>query len=226
MPGELTMLQIKTAAGGVDEDALLHVRCLRLGWLGLSHLAHLELFSQLTELYLQHNELDDVDGLLACRNLEFLALGWNGIASCHGLRRLRRLLVLDVSGNPIARIEPDDLPPSLRMINVAHTPYAQLPAYRARLLAMLPDCVCIDGVDVTDAERASARTDAGAGAADEPHAGTARDTDARTDEGVGHAAEEVTAVRHSARSDVPAARGAPRDAHAGEARALVAEDEA
>jgi hypothetical protein len=152
VPKPLTLRMVRDAVGTDDEDDLLNCQVLRLAWLNITEIDHLELFSRCRDLYLQHNCLTSMDGLQHMHQLEFLALGSNRLRSVSGISKLPHLQVLDISENYIEQIPPAALPVSIRIINVYGNPFAARSDYRAALLSMLSDCQCIDHDDVTEEE--------------------------------------------------------------------------
>lgn len=151
---------VKAATGIEDETELLNITTLRLSWQGITHIDGLELYSNVRDLYLQHNQIATIENLDVLPNLEFLALGSNKIRGVgDGLRQLRKLEVLDLTDNHITAFPPGSLPRSLRVINVSGNPFVSKNrhTYRRILLDMLPECLCIDGTDV-EPEEAEAST--------------------------------------------------------------------
>ena len=65
-----------------------------------------------------------------------------------GLSGLHALRALDIRDNLIATVPHDSLPSGLAILDLRGNPCAELPGHRARVLAMLPDCVCLDGEDL------------------------------------------------------------------------------
>ena len=145
----LTLTIIRSVTREASEDALLSTRVLRLDWLGLTSLDDtLDLFDGLRELYLQHNRLTDVNGLELLQNLELLTLGGNLLRTLDGLSGLAALRALDIRDNIIEAVPEGSLPLQLSICDLRGNPCASLPDHRTRLLAMLPDCVCLDGSDI------------------------------------------------------------------------------
>lgn len=93
---------------------------LYLDGLNISAIDSLELFNAVTHLYLQRNYIAKIENLeylvallpLHCvnaclqRNLRFLVLSNNRIRTVEGLRKLTRLLFVDLSGNRIETVNP------------------------------------------------------------------------------------------------------------------------
>lgn len=121
--------------------------------------------SGITHLYLQHNELDNVEPLLRMRDLKFAALSHNRISSLTGLEFMNSLLFLDLSHNAIVSLDElvHHLPVSLKFLCIAGNPgIAQQEATaRAAVLALLPNIKWIDSEDVTAAERRRAQEQMG-----------------------------------------------------------------
>ena len=65
--------------------------------------------ARLRRLSLQNNRLTSMAGLEGCPLLEELYLSFNGIDRLAGLRALRRLKILDLGNNRIAKLEASDL---------------------------------------------------------------------------------------------------------------------
>lgn len=70
---------------------LLKVEVLRLDWQNIAIIQNLDVFTNLRELYLQHNRIDVIEELDALRSLEFLALGSNRIRRLENLRHLDKV---------------------------------------------------------------------------------------------------------------------------------------
>lgn len=155
-PKPLTLSIIREATRTSDEDELLRTRVLRLDWLGLSSLGDtLDLFDGLRELYLQYNRLTSIAGLELLQELELLTLGGNELREVEGLASLRALRALDIRNNHISHLGAGSLPVGLAICDLRGNPCASAPGYRARILALLPDCVCLDGEDLETADEES-----------------------------------------------------------------------
>lgn len=63
---------------------------LRLDWQRISTIENLDVFTNVRELYLQHNRIQSIDELDALISLEFLALGSNRISRLENLRHLKK----------------------------------------------------------------------------------------------------------------------------------------
>jgi hypothetical protein len=151
-PLSLSILRDAVGTGPDDDDALLSATSLHLEWRDLTRVGDaLELVHGVRDLYLQHNFLARIEGLEALRSLEFLALGGNRITSLSGLSHLANLKVLDVSENRIEELPDGCLPPHIRIFKGSGNPVSareRRAQYRARVLALLPEVVSVDGEDV------------------------------------------------------------------------------
>ncbi|GMI47135.1 hypothetical protein TrCOL_g5311 [Triparma columacea] len=131
---------------------VLHLEYLRIGGSILS----LEPFSNLTELYLQRNSIEEIgDGLELSTNLRLLCLGGNKLTSAEGLFSLNRLEVLDLSGNPIesfGRYGENVFPPSITILDLSETPAAELEGHRRKAVTTLSRLKILDNRKVTEAD--------------------------------------------------------------------------
>lgn len=102
-------------------DRLVAITSLDLSWQRIERIESLELFSNLRELYIQHNSISVVEGLDHLVSLELLALSHNRIATVEdgALSSLSSLLILDLSYNCLEEtLEPTCLPASLQSFDI------------------------------------------------------------------------------------------------------------
>ncbi|GLE01770.1 hypothetical protein PINS_up010608 [Pythium insidiosum] len=69
-------------------DSLLQKKVLRLDWMNVCKIENLDAFTHIQELYLQHNVIEEIEGLDDHHKLTFLALGGNRIRAVQNLRHL------------------------------------------------------------------------------------------------------------------------------------------
>jgi len=129
---------------------VLHLEYLRIGGCVQS----LEPFSNLTEVYLQHNNIEEIgDGLELCTTMRLLCLGGNKLTSAEGLFSLNRLEVLDLSNNPIesyGKYGKNVFPPSITILDLSQTPGAGLEGHRKKAVETLSRLKILDGKNVTE----------------------------------------------------------------------------
>lgn len=73
---------------------MLKTEILRLDWQRIASIQNLDVFTNVRELYLQHNRIERIEELDTLRSLEFLALGSNRIRRLENLRHLNKVRVL------------------------------------------------------------------------------------------------------------------------------------
>ncbi|XP_030821914.1 leucine-rich repeat-containing protein 46 [Camarhynchus parvulus] len=99
-------------------------------------------------LYLQQNHIEKMENLECFPNLRFLCLAGNRIQRVQNLRGLPRLSLLDLSCNLIQVLHAEELPRSLRILDLAGNPCTQQEGYRAGVLAALPQLLQLDSQPV------------------------------------------------------------------------------
>ena len=101
-------------------DALSSVNVLRLEWQRIHRIENLDFFTNLTDLYLQHNQIEVIENLDAhvCPQLSFLALANNKIRRVENIVHLSKLQFLDLSENQIDDVDERELPPNLTVLKV------------------------------------------------------------------------------------------------------------
>lgn len=80
---------------------ILRTEILRLDWQRIASIQNLDIFTNVRELYLQHNRIEKIEELDTLRSLEFLALGSNRIRRVENLRHLNK-----VSGQESSYLSP------------------------------------------------------------------------------------------------------------------------
>eukprot|EP00192_Tetraselmis_astigmatica_P004592 CAMPEP_0117667306 /NCGR_PEP_ID=MMETSP0804-20121206/10883_1 /TAXON_ID=1074897 /ORGANISM="Tetraselmis astigmatica, Strain CCMP880" /LENGTH=479 /DNA_ID=CAMNT_0005474997 /DNA_START=312 /DNA_END=1749 /DNA_ORIENTATION=- len=120
----------------------------------------LEGLPRLTNLYLQHNRLTAIPELSRVSTLRFLVLSHNQIQQVSSLSELPNLMFLDLSCNKIRELRISMLPPSLRFLEVDGNPCMDGQAgddLVIELMAALPNLKRVDGMEVSQPERAAAQ---------------------------------------------------------------------
>jgi len=159
-PIKLPLIQSRHPdADGTEQ--LLALRSLRLDACTppIGAIDGLDLFSgTLVDLYLQHNAIEVVENLDDLgKTLEFLSLGGNRIADVGtGLKRLRKLRLLDLSHNRLEALDAYALPHALRVLDLRGNPCTGAEGLRVELINSLPALVELDGVRVTADARLAA----------------------------------------------------------------------
>ncbi|CAM9972148.1 unnamed protein product, partial [Pylaiella littoralis] len=151
-PQRLTMSLIERCTSGsrssreAEERAsdLLKIEVLRLDWQNIATIQNLDTFTNLRELYLQHNRIDVIEELDTLKSLEFLALGSNRIRRVENLHHLAKLQVLDLSDNMIEDVDMQELPNTLVIFNLASNPCCSDPGLRQRVIFSLPGLMVLD----------------------------------------------------------------------------------
>ena len=139
-------------------EALLEVRNVNLESIGLKSTAVLEcLGSNVTHMYLQHNEIEDLDGLEFFSSLSVLAVSHNRIRSLAQVSHLP-ITLLDASYNLIAApFNADEELPSatLRSLNLVGNPLCDedKDTYKKVILCACSSLLNLDGEDVSNEER-------------------------------------------------------------------------
>ena len=91
---------------------------LRLEWQNIKCIENLDFFTNLTDLYLQHNQINVIENLDVCSQLKFLALANNRISSVQNISHLRKLQFLDLAENRIDRLDYQELPANLIVLKM------------------------------------------------------------------------------------------------------------
>lgn len=143
-----------------DNDAIaetiLEVHHVELIDRGLLTTSSAELFLNATHIFLQHNLIEELDGLQLLDNLHVLVVHHNKIRSLQPLGILSHLTYLDVSNNLIEHVSIDwDFPDTLEVLDLRHNPCCpetnsdtsdeEKFAYRERVMLHLPCLVELDG---------------------------------------------------------------------------------
>ncbi|CAH0474645.1 unnamed protein product [Peronospora belbahrii] len=138
----------RTRSPKVDKqeiDAMLRKKLLRIDWLDIGKIENLDAFTHVEELYLQYNLIETIEGLDKHGQLKLLALAGNRIRQVKNLKHLRNLKVLDLSMNYIDMFDVSELPPSLRVLQLAGNPFVlHTPAYAPLIFERLPNLVEVD----------------------------------------------------------------------------------
>ncbi|XP_065606033.1 leucine-rich repeat-containing protein 46 [Cyrtonyx montezumae] len=95
-------------------------------------------------LYLQKNRIEKIENLDCFPNLQFLSLAGNCIRKVENLQPLQHLCFLDLSHNQIQTLDADELPCSLRLLDLTGNECTHQPGYRELVLRALPHLLQLD----------------------------------------------------------------------------------
>jgi Leucine-rich repeat (LRR) protein len=129
---------------------------LKLDRLGLESLENLECYDRTTHAYFQYNNLRELsDQFSFMPNLIFLVAFNNKIESVNDeLLNCTKLEVLDLSNNQINKIQLENLPKSLLVLNLKGNPISQDSEFLDQCLSCLPNLIELNEVLVTSEMRA------------------------------------------------------------------------
>lgn len=147
-----------TVQGSGDEliAGLMKLTHVRLDRENITEIDNLEMLGPVTNLYLQQNSIEKIENLECLTAIQFLTLAGNKIRKIENLKILDTLKLLDLSDNKIAELSEEELPKSLVFLDVRGNPCTDLPDYRTRLLAALPNLKQLDNEMLTkDVKRAA-----------------------------------------------------------------------
>jgi len=138
---------------------ILQVRILRLDGLGITAISGLDPFTSLTHLYLQRNDIVEIENLDALINLRYLNLANNRIKRIplDALEGLEKLRVLDLSENQIETLDAIEgayFPDSIQFLRFNGNPCTKLTGFRELFVGCLPNLIALDDVRITDEEKA------------------------------------------------------------------------
>lgn len=153
----LTILSKQDLVGGPEAvaEAILRMRYVESIGRQLTSTATVECFLNATHLYLQENQLRDLEGLQLLSHLQVLVVHHNQVESIRSIVTLDELTFLDVSHNCIKELHPKrDIPyAALEYLNFVGNPCYQsvqrtLDAYRAAIIDACPKLRVLDEEDV------------------------------------------------------------------------------
>jgi len=105
--------------------------------------------TSIEDLYLQYNNISEIEGLEFHRRLKFLALGNNKISKVENLCQLKNLQVLDLRYNQIDDLDVDEFPRSLRNLDLRGNKCTTKNNYYQDILTALPNLVYLDGAPLS-----------------------------------------------------------------------------
>ncbi|XP_067934718.1 leucine-rich repeat-containing protein 46-like [Watersipora subatra] len=137
-------------------EMLNEVTHVRLDRENIKRIDGLELLGQcVRNLYLQHNEIDEIAGLETLTQLRFLTLSHNKIKEICNLKNTK-LGFLDLSHNSIDHLDVDELPASLVILNLEGNPCQLQSGYRGSILKRCHKLSQLDDELLTVEERRAA----------------------------------------------------------------------
>lgn len=137
---------------------LVNITHINLHGMGLEVVEGLSACPALQTLILSFNKLTKLDGLYGCSALSRLELGYNLIRRLDGLKGLMALTHLEMCHNALLRVEEltslKKYTPNLIELDLRGNALCDSRAYRGLVMRRLPKLTLLDGLTVTDAERA------------------------------------------------------------------------
>lgn len=111
-----------------SENSFLSITKVFLDEKGISEIRCLDLFTNITHLYLQGNNIKElpIDQFEFLNHLQLLALSDNKIKKIENINHLEKLYFLDLSNNKISQCEMSEFPPNLRICNITGNPIDNL----------------------------------------------------------------------------------------------------
>ena len=127
-------------------DLLGGLKRLRLAWKNVAAIDNLDFFTNLTEVYLQHNRIERIDNLHehCCSKVTMLSLSNNRITAVEGLVQLKSLEFLDLSENAIASVEGNEFPKALMILNMSGNDCVRVKGYHRAVASGLPKLTELD----------------------------------------------------------------------------------
>lgn len=139
---------------------LVNITHINLHGMGLEVVEGLSACPALQTLILSFNKLTKLDGLYGCSALTRLELGYNLIRRLDGLKGLMALTHLEMSHNALMRVEEltslKKYTPNLIELDLRGNALCDSRAYRGLVMRRLPKLTLLDGLTVTEQERAAA----------------------------------------------------------------------
>ncbi|EPQ05077.1 Leucine-rich repeat-containing protein 46 [Myotis brandtii] len=140
-----------------DEDlsekmfhTIAELQTVRLDREGITTIKNLEGLQNLHSLYLQANKIQRIENLACVPSLRFLSLAGNRIRQVENLRDLPYLQFLDLSENLIAKLELDEFPQSLLILNLIGNSCTNQDGYRKLVTGALPLLMDLDRQPVSE----------------------------------------------------------------------------
>ncbi|XP_070250213.1 leucine-rich repeat-containing protein 46 isoform X1 [Myotis yumanensis] len=140
-----------------DEDlsekmfhTIAELQTVRLDREGITTIKNLEGLQNLHSLYLQANKIQRIENLACVPTLRFLSLAGNRIRQVENLRELPYLQFLDLSENLIAKLELDEFPQSLLILNLMGNSCTNQDGYRKLVTGALPLLMDLDRQPVSE----------------------------------------------------------------------------
>ena len=122
----------------------------------ITKISNLEIYHNLSELYLQRNFIKKIEGLEQLFNLKILSLNNNYIVNVEGLKILSSLRILDLGDNIIEELHMEEFPTSISYLYLFDNIFydtISLFDFRAKCIKKFPDLTRLDGLDVSNIER-------------------------------------------------------------------------
>ncbi|NXI09190.1 LRC46 protein, partial [Irena cyanogastra] len=120
----------------------------RLDRENISSIGKLRRLGEIHSLYLQQNQIEKIENLESFPNLRFLCLAGNRIQRVENLQGLPHLSALDLSHNLIQVLDTEELPRSLRILDLTGNPCSRQDGYRDQVVAALPQLLQLDSQPV------------------------------------------------------------------------------
>lgn len=150
-----------------EDEALARAQALKtlhLEWQNIGEIGSLDLFDSAEVLYMQFNRIERIENLECLPRLQFLALQGNRISVVENLQQLCMLEFLDLSRNQIQRLDEQELPPSINMLNLRENPCTKAFDYSERVLRRLAGLLVFDGAQLQNPQGGSAASAPGGAA--------------------------------------------------------------
>lgn len=149
-------LDINRLAKDQQEKALFETEIFLLNGKRLSHIAELDKFINLKELYLNQNYITEIKGLDNLLNLQVLNLSCNNISEIENIAHLSNLEILDISNNLIKEFKTELLPKNILYLYIYYNPFfnkIKILEYRSNIIINFAKIERIDKLNITDRER-------------------------------------------------------------------------
>jgi len=129
-------------------EALVRLKKLDLSWQGFGAIESVDSLPNAEELHLQFNRIKKLENLDLHVKLRLLFLGHNCIHRIENLNHLKKLQLLDLKNNHIKEVDADEIPRSVRNLDLSGNPCASEPDYRAEILKRLASITVLDNEKV------------------------------------------------------------------------------
>ncbi|XP_053821214.1 leucine-rich repeat-containing protein 46 [Vidua chalybeata] len=114
----------------------------------ISSIGRLRRRGEIHSLYLQQNQIEKMENLESFPSLRFLCLAGNRIQRVENLQGLPHLSALDLSHNLIQVLDTEELPRSLRILDLTGNQCTRQDGYRDVVVAALPQLLQLDSQPV------------------------------------------------------------------------------